>query len=729
MRLRFTLGSLLTILSVLAFAWQADTPSLPGTPKRPVIDEYHSVRVNDDYRWLEDGKNPEVTRWTEAQDRHARALLDPLPLHGKIQQFLKRLSNERSPSFYDLENRRGVLFAMNSQPGQQQDVLLTLRSPNDLSSKHIVVDPNQMDRTHTTAIQFFVPSIDGSKVVVSLAKGGSEVGTLRVFDVASATVLPDQEERITGNGGGSAAWSADGSGFYYTRYPHEGERSPRDMNFYEQVYFHKLGTPVTDDTYVMGKDFPRIAEISLVTSSDGRYLLLSVENGDGGEYEHFLRDPAGKWTQLGQFSDQVVAVAFGDDALYMLSRAHAPRGKLLRMPLLNPNLKNAITIVPETGAVIQDFSSSLALLRPAFSITAERLYLTELTGGPSEIRIFDHDGHPFGTVPAEPVSSIEQIVPLAGGKILFANTSWVDPTGWFIFDPTSNQTTVTALRETSPVSFADVEAVREFATSKDGTKVPLNVIRRKETKLNGQNPTVLTGYGGYGLSQTPEFDPSLSAWVAAGGVFAIANLRGGGEFGQEWHEGGNLTHKQNVFDDFIACAEHLLKAGYTNSAKLAIEGGSNGGLLMGAALTQRPDLFHVVVSIAGVYDMLRSETTENGQFNTTEYGSVKNVEQFKALYGYSPYHHVKDGVKYPSVLFTVGENDPRVDPWHSRKMIARLQAANASDNPILLISFLEAGHGGIGSAEDQRIAMESYWLEFIYQHLGVNWVDPRAQAK
>jgi prolyl oligopeptidase len=394
------------------------------------------------------------------------------------------------------------------------------------------------------------------------------------------------------------------------------------------------------------------------------------------------------------------------------------------VPLTNPELNNATTIVPETDAVIQDFSFSLSGLRAAFSITAQKLYVTELIGGPSEIRVFDHNGHPFGAVPAEPVSSIEQIVPLPGDKILFANTSWVDPTAWFIFDPTSSQTTVTAMRESSPVSFADVEAVREFAISKDGTKVPLNVIRRKGTKLNGQNPTVLTGYGGYGLSQTPEFDASLSAWADAGGVFAIANLRGGGEFGEEWHQGGNLTHKQNVFDDFIACAEYLTKTGYTTPAKLAIEGGSNGGLLMGAVLTQRPDLFRVVVSIAGVYDMLRSETTENGQFNTTEYGSVKNIEQFNALYGYSPYHHVKDGVKYPSVLFTVGENDPRVDPWHSRKMITRLQAANASDNPILLISFSAAGHGGIGSAQDLRIAMETYWMEFIYQQLGVKWVNP-----
>ena len=236
---------------------------------------------------------------------------------------------------------------------------------------------------------------------------------------------------------------------------------------------------------------------------------------------------------------------------------------------------------------------------------------------------------------------------------------------------------------------------------------------------------MLTGYGGFGLSMTPYFDPGSLPWLDAGGVMAIASLRGGGEFGEDWHQQGMLTHKQNVFDDFIACAEYLIQAKYTNPSKLGIEGGSNGGLLMGAVLTQRPDLFRAVVSYVGLYDMLRSETTQNGQYNVTEYGSVKDPEQFKALYAYSPYHHVEDGVKYPAVLLAVGENDPRVDPWHSRKFAAALQAATASKYPVLLLSFSNAGHGGIGSSEDQQISMESYRLVFLYDQLGVKWVEPQ----
>lgn len=718
---RRTLLPVVLLFALVAAGWQLAAPPLPATPKHPVEDEYQGVKVTDDYRWLEDGKSPEVIAWTQAEDAHARAILDALPIHAEIQQFLRKLGEASSPNFYDLELRRGILFAMNSQPHKQQDMLVTLRSPDDLASKHVVLDPMQIDSANSTAIQFYVPSNDANKVAVSLAQGGTESGTVHVYDVATGHALSDVVPTAIG---GSLAWDPDGSGFYYTRYPREGERPPQDLNFYAQLYFHKLGTPASEDTYVLGKNFPRIAEITLSTSEDGKYLLAMVENGDGGDYEHFLRGLDGKWTQITHFEDGIKAVALGNDALYLLSRDHAPHGKLLRASLSAPDLKDAKTIVPESKAVIQDFRFSLAGLQPSFVPTPTRLYVTELIGGPTEIHIFDHDGRALGTVPAELVSTITQMLALQGDDILFGNVSYVNPMAWFRYEPASKKVAITGMRASSPVSLADVEVVREFAVSKDGTKVPVNIFRRKGTKLNGQNPAILTGYGGFGISMTPFFDPGIRAWLDASGVLAIANLRGGGEFGEEWHTSGMLTHKQNVFDDFIASAEYLIKAGYTNPAKLGIEGGSNGGLLMGAVLTQRPDLFRAVVSVAGVYDMLRSETTLNGQYNTTEFGSVKDAEQFKALYAYSPYHRVRDGVKCPSILFLVGENDPRVDPWHSRKFTAALQAATASKDPILLISFSNAGHGGIGSAEDQRIAMDTYVVEFLYDQLGVLWVAP-----
>jgi prolyl oligopeptidase len=273
---------------------------------------------------------------------------------------------------------------------------------------------------------------------------------------------------------------------------------------------------------------------------------------------------------------------------------------------------------------------------------------------------------------------------------------------------------------TSPVDYSDIEVVREFATSKDGTKVPVNILYKKGVKRDGKNPTLLYGYGGYSVNLTPSFDSSRRIWFDAGGVGVVANLRGGGEYGETWHKSGNLTHKQNVFDDFIASAEHLIQRGYTSSAKLAIEGGSNGGLLMGAFLTQRPELARAVATHVGIYDMLRVELDPNGQFNVTEFGTVKDPEQFKALYAYSPYHHVRDGTKYPAVLLTTGENDGRVNPAQSRKMAAQLQAATASDAPILFRSTASAGHG-IGTALKERIAEQADVLSFLFDQLGMEY--------
>jgi prolyl oligopeptidase len=323
------------LFSSAAVAWQKnEVPPVPATPKQPVVDQYHGVKVTDDYRWLEDDKNPQVIAWTAAQDAHARGILDPLSVHAAIYQFMKKLADSRSPSYYNLNARAGILFAMNSQPGKQQDMLVMLRSADDPGSKRVIVDPGQADPTNSTAIQFFEPSPDGSKVALSLASGGQLMGPISVYDIATGHALPDVLTQVSGLTGASVAWSADSTGFYYTHFPHEGERPPEDLNFYEQVYFHKLGTPQSQDTYALGKDFPRIVDIHLSESQDDKYVLAGVGNGDGNRYEHFLRGPSGQWKQFSQFSDEIKMVAFGgDEALYMFSHQNAPRGKILRVPL------------------------------------------------------------------------------------------------------------------------------------------------------------------------------------------------------------------------------------------------------------------------------------------------------------------------------------------------------------------------------------------------------------
>ena len=435
-----------------------------------------------------------------------------------------------------------------------------------------------------------------------------------------------------------------------------------------------------------------------------------MANGDGGEFAHYLLGPSGKWTQLTRFADKVVGSVFGrDDALYLLSRADAPRGKILRLPLDTPELTKAKLLVPQSDATIERFVP-----------TKTRLYVVDLVGGPSRMRVFDLKGKELKSVPVRPVSSVGQVVRLEGDEVLFRTETFIDPPAWYRYDPATDKTAKTALFRTSPADFGDCEVVREFAVSKDGTKVPLNIIRRKGTKLDGKNPTVLTGYGGYGISLAPRFRVGRKVWLEQGGIIAIANLRGGGEFGEAWHHAGNLTNKQNVFDDFIACARHLIEQKYTSPEKLAIEGGSNGGLLMGAVLTQQPDLFRAVVTHVGIYDMLRVELHPNGAFNVTEFGTVKDPKQFAALYAYSPYHHVKNGTAYPAVLLLTGENDPRVDPANSRKMTALLQAATSSKRPILLRTTAGAGHG-LDSALSERIAQETDVYAFLFDQLGVKY--------
>lgn len=682
---------------------------VPVAPKKPVTDSYHGFTVTDDYRWLENASDPGAKAWSDAENLVTRKYLDALPARAAAYEELKKLYSQQTVRYSALGYHGGVLFAMKTQPPKEQPFLVTLKSADDLASEHVIVDPNQIDAKGGTEIDFYQPSLDGRYVAVSLSKGGSESGDVHIYDVASGGTLADVIPRVNGGtAGGSLAWNADGSGFYYTRYPRAGERPPADLDFYQQVYFHKLGTKTEQDAYSLGKDFPRIAEIALEASEDGRFILARMANGDGGDFAHYLLGPSGGWTQVTRLSDEVSIAAFGlDKNLYLLSRQNAPMGKIVRVPLSKPDLAGARTVVPESKVAIQDMVP-----------TANHLYVIDQTGGPSEVRVFELDGKSRGAVPLPPVSSVRGVVRGKGDEVLVSTSTYLTPPAWVRYDGDSGKMIPTALKEKGAADFSDCEVVREFATSKDGTKVPLNIIQRKGTKRDGNNPVVLYGYGGYGINLEPSYNLALRPLLDHGVVYVYANLRGGGEFGEAWHRAGMLTKKQNVFDDFAACARRLIELRYTTSARLAIEGGSNGGLLMGAALTQHPDLFRAVVSHVGIYDMLRVETQPNGAFNVTEFGTVKEADQFKALYAYSPYHHVKDGTQYPAVLFLTGANDPRVDPSHSRKMTARLQASGTK-HPVLLRTTNSAGHG-IGTALSERIAQQADVTAFLFDQLGVH---------
>ena len=684
------------------------TEPVNQTPKRPVTDEYQGVKVQDDYQWLEKDDDPAVKAWSDAQNQRTRKYLDQLPDRVAIEKQLTDWYAKTSPSYSGIVSRPGILFAFKFQPPKQQQMLVTLSSADDLKSEKVVLDPNKLDPTGKTAIDWFVPSRDSKYVVMSISQGGSEDGTLRIYETATGKALKDSVAHVQyPTAGGSAGWNADGTGIYYTRFPRKGERPDADLNFYQLVYFHKVGTNDAEDTYSIGKDFPRIAEINLQASHDGEYILATVANGDGGDFAHYLLGPEGDWKQLTQFSDQIKSVRLGrDNALYLLSRADAPRGKILRVSLDAAELANATTIVAAGEAVIQ-------FIEP----TGDALYLGDLLGGPSQIRRVGLDGKNETIVPIPQISAVTEMESLEDNSLLFRDVSYTEPAAWFHLGG-NEPPKKTVLVNNSPVSFADIEVSREMATSKDGTKVPLNILRKKGTKLDGNNPALLYGYGGYSLSMQPNFDFVRRLWFDRGGVYVVANIRGGGEFGEEWHKAGNLTKKQNVFDDFAASAEYLINEKWTRPEKLAILGGSNGGLLMGAMLTQHPALVRAVVSTVGIYDMLRVELAPNGAFNVTEFGTVKDPDQFKALYAYSPYHHVNGGTKYPSILFMTGANDGRVAPYHSRKMLARLSEANKSDNPILLRTSASSGHG-IGTALSERIKQLADQYSFFFAQLGM----------
>jgi prolyl oligopeptidase len=691
----------------------------PATPARPVVDTYHGVAVTDPYRWLEEDQAPEVKAWSAAQNAYARGVLDKLPGVEALRARVTKIMSDRSPSYWNVLYRGGKYFALKDAPPKQQPMLVVLTSLDDVTTARVIVDPNVIDPSGSTAIDWYVPSPDGSLVAVSMSVGGTEAGDTHIFDVATGREVHEVVPHTnSGTAGGDLAWTPDGEGFYYTRHPWPGERPDEDRGFYQQVYYHRLGTPPKNDRYEMGRELPRIAEIQLDVDDRTGRVLATVQNGDGGEFAHYLRDPNGTWQQFTKFDEQIDQVVFGkQNDLFLVSYAAAPRGKIDRIAISDLGRQPPKTIIPESEqAIVTSFMEP-----PTIVATVGRLYVVYQLGGPSELRAFDHNGKPLETPQQLRLANAYDLEPLKGDDLLFGNSSYLQPPAVYRYEADDGRTTKTALAAQSPVNFDDCEVVREFTTSKDGTRVPVNIMFRKGTLLDGTNPCLATGYGGYGISIAPGYRAVDRILIDHGFVLAEANIRGGGEFGEKWHLEGNLTKKQNVFDDFAAVLEHLLDRKYTSRKRLAIVGGSNGGLLMGAILTQHPDLVEAVVSHVGIYDSLRTELSPNGEFNITEFGTAKNPDHFQALYAYSPYHRVRDGVRYPAVLMLTGENDPRVEPMQSRKMIARLQAAAAGDEPILLRTS-GGGHGG-DTPLDERISQTVDEFAFLLNELGVQIKD------
>jgi prolyl oligopeptidase len=692
--------------------------SAPKTEKIPVTDAYHGVNVVDDYRWLEDGDDPKVKAWVAEQNAYSQDYLSKLPQREAIVSFLKKVRQEAHVRYGGFQYVGGRLFALKFDPEKSGASLVMFRSPEDQASEHTVVDLNTLVEGKVFQASWYKASPDGTKVGMALGIGGSEDAALYVFDVVTGKQIGEPVPRVQfATAGGDMAWTGDGRGFYYTRYPQGNERPPEDANFYQQVYYHVLGTNAAADRYVLGKEFPRIGETALETAHDGKHIMVTVEDGDGGKYEHFLLAPDGTATQITHFDDKVVDAQFGaDDSLWLLSHAKSDRGELDHLAAGKLKLKDAVRVIAPMQASIEGDGSVGDMQR--FWAADHKLYVTVIDGGPEKILKFDLSGKSEGEVPVPAVASVSALVPVTGDTFLYNAETYTQPRQWFRYSGVDEPVALPFKTQTN-ISLADIEVRREFATSKDGTKVPMTIMMRRGTKLDGTNPTYLTGYGGYSISETPYFLGSFGRlWFDHGGILVDANLRGGAEYGESWHSGGNLLNKQHVFDDFAASAQHLIDAKYTSPEHLAIEGGSNGGLLMGAVMTQHPELFRVVLSYVGIYDMLRVELDPNGSFNVTEFGTVKDPALFKAMYAYSPYHNVKAGAKYPAVLFVTWDNDHRVNPAHSRKMIAELQAATTSGLPVMLRTNANAGHG-ISTDKDEALEETADIDSFLFAQLGI----------
>lgn len=703
---------LLAFLSPASPVLAADAGA-PPTVVEAVVDQYHGTAVSDPYRWLEDADAPRVRAWTDAQNQRTRAILDAIASRPALHDRLTELVTGASGAWFDLEARPGILFALHADPQFQQPLLKAMGLDADPAKGRIVLDPNKLDPSGATTVDWYMPSPDGSKIAVSLSRHGSEQGTLHVFVTNSGKEIGAAVPRVQNpTAGGSVAWRADGSGFWYTRYPGV-ERPEADRQFFQQIFYHRLGGDPARDVYVLGKDFTKIAEIRLDNRANAHLLLAEVKNGDGGQVMHVLLTDTGKVHPVTRFEDGITAAALAPDgALYLVSRQGSPNGRVLKLAPDHYRLAEAREIVPAGEMAIQPGEGSLA-------VTGTHLYLHYVAGGPSEVHLFDLDGRAQGKLPLPEVSAAQGLTPLPNGDLLVTVGTYTKPLYVARFDAKAGILTPTGIAMTSPANFDDAEVIRAFATSKDGTRVPMTIIRSTGTPADGTAPTLLTAYGGYGVVNAPRFLASRGrVWLEHGGIWVVANIRGGGEYGEAWHLAGNLTHKQTVFDDFATVAQYLIDQHYTAPSHLAIEGGSNGGLLMGAALTQHPDLFRAVVSHVGIYDMLRVERDPNGLFNVTEFGTVKDPDQFAALYAYSPYHHVTDGTAYPAVLLMAGEHDGRVNPMQSRKMAARLQAATGSAQPVLLLTSAQSGHG-MGTAVSVAIDQSADSMAFLFDRLGI----------
>lgn len=721
----FTAVTLLfTLFAASGAAWSADGP--PVAPVRPVADTYFGTTVVDNYRYMENLKDPTVQRWMKAQANYTRNVVDRIPGRAAMQQRITQLAGGdlRRDSF----TRRGErLFYQVTEPGANLPKL-AYRDGMD-GAEHVVVDPAKLakDRAHHYSLDWYSPSWDGRYVAYGISEGGSEQSVLHIIDVRSGKELAENIDRTSDC---VVSWRNDNASFFYLRYPKTGPDTPPAQSEYNAVtYVHVLGKNASGDGdeavfghgVSAGLDVPEGQATYALLSPDSPYVVAvanrNMDNNPNTFYVARLDQVQGAqtpWRKIAGTEDGVTDVHLHGDRLYFLSAKGASRFQLLSTPLAHPDVAHADVIVPEGKNVLD-----------AFEVANDAIYVGERVGSGFELQRVSFDGKDSKSIGMPFAGTIAGLATdLHTPGVMFSLQGWVKAPRELAYDPKTDTVTDTGIVPPSKTETAGIESHEEFATSYDGTRIPVSIIAKRGVTYDGSHPTIVFGYGSYGYSMDPYYDPSWQAWIEHGGVIAVSHMRGGGEYGDAWHRAGQKLTKINTILDFIASAHYMIEQHYTQSQYLVANSASAGGIVMGGALTVDPGLFHVILDDVGESDTLRSETEPNGPPNIPEFGSTATEQGFRGLYAMSAYAHIHDGTPYPAVMFTTGANDPRVSSWQMLKMAARVQTATSSKRPVLLRIDYDAGHGFGSSVAQYANQLADEWSFALWQ-LGAPGFQPK----
>jgi len=703
------MGFLLTGMFTSAAPAGAQTLQYPTARKSDVVDDYHGTRVPDPYRWLEDPDSPESRAWIEAQNRLTAAYLAEIPARNVIRDRLTKLWNYPK---YGTPFRKGRRYFFFKNDGLQNQSVL-YQQASLAADPETLLDPNRLSEDGTVALSTLAVTDDGRLLAYGTSASGSDWEEFRVRDVVTGKDRPDYLKWIKFSG---ASWTKDGAGFFYSRYPEPTDKALTDVNRFQKLYYHRLGTEQGQDVLVYERPDQPDWGMNAAVTDDGRYAVLNVWLGTDRRNRVYYLDL--KDAKRAKVTGEVVRLLDDFDAsytfvgndgpvFYFLTDLDAPRKRVIAIDTRHPERARWREIIPQGRDVLE-----------AVQIISDTFVAHYMHDASSRLRLFALDGRPGKELELPALGSIGGISgERKDDEMFYAFTSFLYPTTIFRYDFRSGATSVfkAPAIDFDPTGY---ETKQVFYASKDGTRVPMFITHRKGMRLDGSNPTYLYGYGGFNISLTPSFSVAMLAWLEMGGVYAVPNLRGGGEYGEEWHQAGMHDKKQNVFDDFIAAAEYLIAQGYTSTPKLAIAGGSNGGLLVGAAITQRPELFGAALPAVGVMDMLRFHKFTIGWAWVTDYGSADSAAQFPYLYRYSPLHNIRAGARYPATLVTTADHDDRVVPGHSFKFTAALQAAQAGPQPVLIEIETKAGHGA-GKPTSKLIEEQADRFAFLVKNLAV----------